>query len=78
MEQCAECVRLWRAYASATADHLGLEEKLRKITTKEPWESAIRSLTLAVEAAARLREQARDAIRTHEEIGHPKAFIASD
>lgn len=73
MEKCAECVRLWRAYANATANHVTLENRLRDVAIKQPWESAVRNLTLSVEAAARLREQARDAIATHEETAHPKA-----
>lgn len=68
MEPCAECVRLWRAYAKATADHVGLQNKLREVAVTQLWESA--DLTLAVAAAVRLREQARDAIRTHEEVAH--------
>ena len=78
MEKCAECVRLWRVYANATANHVTLEQKLRDVATKQPWESAVRNLTLSVGAAARVREQARDAIRTHEAIAHgQKTSIAS-
>lgn len=68
MEKCAECVRLWRAYGNTTAHHIGLQTNLRELALTQLWESA--DLTLAVETAKHAREQARDAIRTHEEIAH--------
>ena len=68
MEKCAECVRLWRLYATATADHIGLQNKLREVAATQLWESA--DLALTIEGAERAREEARDAIRTHEETAH--------
>ncbi len=68
MEDCAECVWLWRLYANATAHHIGLQNDHRELAFRQLWESA--DLVLAVEAAARAREQARDAILTHEKIAH--------
>ena len=76
VENCAECVRLWRLYANATADHITLENRLREVAAKQPWESAVHNLRVSVQAAARLRQQAGDAIRTHEEIEHPKTLTA--
>ena len=64
-------------YSNATADHIKLENKLNELTVKQPWASAIRSLTLSVEAAARVREQAREAIHTHEETTHAAASNAA-
>ena len=72
MEECAECVRLWRTYANATTDHVNLEDQLKVAAKKQPWPSALRSLTLSVEASARVREIAREAIRTHEAVAHGK------
>ena len=77
MDKCAECLRLWRVYANATADHVKLELKLRDVAVAQPWESAVRRLSLAVEAAYRLREQALDSIRTHEELAHSGSGAAS-
>lgn len=61
-------MRLWRLYANATANHIGLQNKLREVALIQLWDAA--ELTVAVEAASRMREHARDAISTHEAIAH--------
>jgi len=70
MEYCAECVRLWRLYATATANHVKLEKRLREVAVEQLRESSVRSLTVSIDAAARVRERVRDALRAHEEVAH--------
>jgi hypothetical protein len=67
-------VRLWRAYANATTEHVAMEKKLKN-AGKQTWK-AIRSLTVSVEAAAQVRELARHAIAHHEAAVHGKSKAA--
>jgi hypothetical protein len=74
-QDCPECQRLWREYATATNTHVGLEGKLRLL----PQGSAT-SGTLAqdVGAAATVREGARQAIDQHEAAAHGSSAATSE
>jgi hypothetical protein len=67
--QCETCAQLWREYAAATFEHIGVNTKLR-LASLSLDEEAIDRLKLKVEAAAEWRATARDAIRKHEAEAH--------
>ena len=64
-EACPECERLWREYEHATMHHVKLEGKL-KIAAIQHDAEAVAELALTVDAAAHLRELAREALKRHE------------
>ena len=67
---CKECQALWRWYATATTDHIGLDSKLRLAASEHNLER-LAILTREVEIAAKLRDAGREAIRLHEADPHP-------
>jgi len=69
-QDCPECQRLWREYATATTTHVGLENSLRQL---EQSSAAAETLTRDVAAAARVRETARHSIHEHESSAHDGA-----
>jgi hypothetical protein len=66
-QDCPECQRLWREYASATTTHVGLESKLRQ---SEQGSVSFEALTQDVSAAAKVRETTRQSIHEHESAAH--------
>jgi hypothetical protein len=66
-QDCPECQRLWREYASATTTHVGLESRLRQ---SEQGSASFEALTRDVSAAAKVRETARQSIHEHESAAH--------
>jgi hypothetical protein len=66
---CQECQALWRWYASATTDHICLENKLRLAALKHDLER-VAILTPEVEMAVKLRDAGREAVRLHEAEPH--------
>ena len=72
---CAECQKLWREYARATAQHVTVEGELDVAARTH---GAGRSgLTGEVERAAEARALARKAIRLHESSVHASRNAAN-
>jgi hypothetical protein len=67
---CAECVELWREYASITHAHFALESKLQLAGLDHDHERVKRLLPEA-QAAAERRSVLREQIKAHEETVHP-------
>jgi hypothetical protein len=70
--ECSECQRLWREYAAATNNHVGLENRYRHLKGDPGAEALARE----VAAAATAREGARQAIKKHETSAHGDAAAA--
>jgi hypothetical protein len=75
MNDCAECIRLWREYATATTDHIALEGKLR-IAVIAHDSARVAAISPEVGQAGLKRSAARDAIKAHEQDAHPSADAA--
>ena len=76
-QNCAECRRLRRAYDAATAIHLALEHRLQ-LATLGRHNEAVAALKLQIEATARKRVNAREAIQQHMcAANHQAAEIAT-
>jgi len=73
-QDCPECQRLWREYATATRTHIGLEKKLRLLAPG----SASDKLARDVASAATVRETARQTIHEHEVATHGGAAEVAD
>jgi hypothetical protein len=75
MDDCLECARLWKEYATATNEHIKFEGKLRIAALAHDSE---RSAVLGpqVEGLALKRAAARQAIVTHEQVSHPSTESA--
>lgn len=71
---CEECQRLWLEYASAIAEHIRSDNKLRLAALKRDYE-AIKQLALGVDAAEKNRNGLRTALADHENAAH--AILAS-
>jgi hypothetical protein len=66
---CGECAVLWREYASAAADHIRIEDQLKRAALARQAE-AVWELFPKAEAAASARCTAHEAIRHHEGLVH--------
>jgi hypothetical protein len=75
MDDCAECIRLWREYAAATKEHIALEGKLR-IAEIARDSARVTALSPQVEGAGVKRTAARNGIKAHEEDAHPSSGAA--
>jgi hypothetical protein len=75
MNDCAECIRLWREYATATTDHIGLEGKMR-IAMIAHDSARVALLSPQVAGADVKRTAARNAIEVHERHAHPSSNAA--
>jgi hypothetical protein len=64
-QECKECERLWKEYGEAMAAYIKLDNKLRFSALQDD-HPLIRSLTLEVEQADKVRRAAREAIHRHE------------
>ena len=64
---CLSCQSLWQEHASATTEHIKLDNKLQLAVLSQDQE-VITALTLEVESAGALRKSTREAIRTHDVI----------
>ncbi len=73
-QDCPECQRLWRSYATATTAHVGLEKKLRLFAENS---AGIEALTRDVATAGIVRETARQAIHQHEGDAHGDVLSAA-
>jgi hypothetical protein len=65
---CHECCRLWREFASATIEHIRLDNKLRIATFQG---NAPEKLTKQTESAAAERARSKQAISQHQKRAHP-------
>jgi hypothetical protein len=71
---CDTCARLWRAYASATGEHIRLEDKFKRAALAYD-AVALARLTVECEKAAQARQDARQALRDHEGEEHGRAAV---
>ena len=69
---CGECDSMWREYAHAMAEHLNIQLEVYMATTGRDWAKEA-SLNDVLADAAKHRDQARNAIRAHEQVRHAKA-----
>jgi hypothetical protein len=72
--KCETCAQMWRLYAAATFEHIGVNTKLR-LASRSLDQEAIDILKLKVAAAAALRATVRDAIRKHESETHARILV---
>jgi len=73
---CHLCIRLWRAFADATMEHIRLDNELR-IATLQGDVARIADLTPKCEAAGRHRSNAREATKCHKAEAHPQSNSAT-
>jgi len=66
---CAECTRLWRAYADATNENIGLDNKLQLAGLAHDRE-LIQTLTPSVVESGQMRIALREQIAVHEQAAH--------
>ena len=68
-DECGECARLWREYASAAADHIRIEGTLKQAALSRQAE-AVWLLFPEAKAAESARATTHKAIRQHDELVH--------
>jgi hypothetical protein len=68
-DDCAECTRLWRKYAVATAEHITIENRFKRASSACD-AAAVAVLTTECESAADARKEARQDLLVHEENAH--------
>ena len=72
---CQECIRLWGEYSAATAEHIKLEDQLRRATLLHD-SQLVAQLTPRCEAAAEVRMTTRQSVLAHEEAHGSSAASA--
>jgi hypothetical protein len=70
-QPCSKCVDLWRAYGTATRDHVALLNEQTRLAGVDC--DRFRQLDSLCEPAAALRDAARIAIETHLAADHGEA-----
>jgi hypothetical protein len=76
-DQCDECRRLWREYATATTAHIQLDNKL-KLAALTGDNAKVRVLTPQTEKAENTRKVLRGTIRAHDLQVHGETTVAND
>ena len=76
-ERCGQCDELWRAYAKATTEHVGLLKEQEAAASKSL--DRFRKLDPLIETAAGTRERAHNAIKWHlakDHVEHPRVMVS--
>jgi hypothetical protein len=69
-QNCEDCKRLWRAYATATTEYASMDKHLNAAAANGTL-GVVSSLVPKLEALEKAKVAAREAVRQHEaETGH--------